>query len=239
MLKTNNSGLHIEITGWIAQLLDNSELLRMGHSQRSEDLNLGVGWLYYALGRIIRPSKVVIIGSYRGFVPLIFGKALHDNLEPGEVTFIDPSLADDFWKDAQAVQKYFQSFGLENIRHYCMTTQEFVKTEAYRNLGDVGLVFIDGHHSEEQAEFDYEAFVDLLTARGMVLFHDSMVVRPDKVYGAEKAYQMTVKYFVDRLKLNPELELFDVPFGSTGLTLLRKIDKPSSRDLFEWLDGPP
>ena len=69
----------------------------MGHSQSPEDRNLGLGWLYYALGRTLRPKVAVVIGSWRGFVPLVIGKALQDNQIPGELIFIDPSLADDFW----------------------------------------------------------------------------------------------------------------------------------------------
>ena len=53
----------------------------MGHNQRAEDLNLGLGWLYYGLARLIHPKSAVVIGSYRGFVPLLLGRALRDNVE--------------------------------------------------------------------------------------------------------------------------------------------------------------
>jgi len=224
---------------WIARLFEHSDLLRMGHSQRAEDLNLGLGWLYYALGRMIRPAKAVVIGSYRGFVPLVLGKALHDNLESGEVIFIDPAMVDDFWKDTETVREYFRRFGLENVRHFRMTTQEFVQTGTYRALGEVGLVFIDGHHSEEQVRIDYKAFETLLAPRGIVLFHDSMVVREDKIYGPERAYEMRVKYFIDTLKSDPGLQIFDLPFGVSGLTLLRKVDKTAPEPLREWIEGHP
>ena len=88
---------------WIATLFQQPDLLRMGHGQRSEDLNLGLGWLYYGLTRAIRPSTIVAIGSFRGFVPLVLGKASQDNVENGRVYFIDPSLVDDFWKDPARV----------------------------------------------------------------------------------------------------------------------------------------
>src|ERR1019366_9046655 len=96
---------------WLTKLLQNPELRRMGHGQRLDDLNLGLGWLYYALARALRPQTVVVIGSFRRFVPLVFARALADNLEKGSVTFIDPSFVDDFWKDPQTVQNYFTSFG--------------------------------------------------------------------------------------------------------------------------------
>ena len=42
------------LDAWIADLFRHPELLRMGHDQRSEDLNLGLGWLYYGLARVQR-----------------------------------------------------------------------------------------------------------------------------------------------------------------------------------------
>jgi len=224
---------------WVARLFESPDLLRMGHHQRAEDQNLGLGWLYYALGRILRPRLAVVVGSWRGFVPLTIAKALQDNLERGEVIFIDPSLADDFWRDAARVKDYFLSFGVSNVRHFPMTTQDFVKTSDYRALGKIGLIFIDSLHTEEQAQFDYEAFSDRLEPRGFVMLHDSMIVRPDKVYGADKAYGMSVKYFVDRLKKDPMLQLLDLPFGHTGLTLVRKLDEEATRDPYAWLDDGP
>ena len=53
---------------WITRLFEHPDLLRMGHHQRAEDQNLGMGWLYYAFGRMIRPRLAVVIGSWRGFV---------------------------------------------------------------------------------------------------------------------------------------------------------------------------
>ena len=102
---------------WIAKLFEDPDLVRMGHLQRVEDANLGLGWLYYALARIVRPKTAVVIGSYRGFVPMVIGRALSENVEKGEVVFIDPSLADDFWKDEQRVRDHFASYGIENIHH--------------------------------------------------------------------------------------------------------------------------
>ena len=59
---------------WLTKLFDYPGLARMGHLQRVKDSNLGLGWIYYALARVIRPKTVVVIGAYRGFVPLILEK---------------------------------------------------------------------------------------------------------------------------------------------------------------------
>jgi predicted O-methyltransferase YrrM len=207
---------------WVARLLASPGMTRMGHQQCIDDANLGLGWLYYSLARIIRPQKVVVIGSYRGFVPLILGKALADNLNAGKVIFIDPSLVDDFWKNPQAVLRHFAQFDIANIEHFLMTTQQFTQSATYQVLDRLGMVFIDGYHSEEQARFDYEAFDKRLDREGIILFHDSTGGEISRIYGAEHAYQSRVKCFVDQLKQDPGLQVFDLPFGR-GVSLVRKL----------------
>jgi hypothetical protein len=210
-----------ELYNWIGELFQNADLLRMGHCQRLDDLNLGMGWLYYGLARLIRPQSVVVIGSWRGFVPLVFGKALADNLEGGSVLFIDPSLVDDFWKDPRAVCEYFAHFGVTNIKHYLMTTQQFVETETYRSLSETAIVMIDGYHTSQQARYDYEAFQHLVPQYGVILLHDSLNLSTVNLYGADRAYQRSVKYFVDQLKADSRLQILDLPFAG-GLTMVHK-----------------
>ena len=147
-----------------------------------------------------------------------------DNAEGGIVTFIDPSLVDDTWTDPENVKKRFQNFGVENVVHHRATTQEFVETDEYRSLGELGIVFIDGNHTEEQARFDYEAFADRVPPDGMILLHGSVRMEESSIYGEDQTYRRTVKLFVDELKQNPTLQVFDVPFQD-GLTLVRRTDR--------------
>jgi predicted O-methyltransferase YrrM len=193
----------------------------MGHGQRLADLNLGLGWVYYGLARVVRPKVVVIIGSWRGFSPLVFGKGVSDNLEQGRVIFIDPSLVDPFWKGESGVKGYFAEFGITNIEHFLMTTQEFVASEAYQQLGEVDLLFVDGYHSKEQASFDYHAFSGMMSATGIALFHDSCSDIVATIYGEDKSYKHTVREFMTELKQDPSLQVFDLPFDQ-GVTLVRK-----------------
>jgi predicted O-methyltransferase YrrM len=103
-----------------------------------------------------------------------------------------------------------------------MTTQQFVQSEAYRSLGPLGMVFVDGYHSKEQARFDFNAFEALLSPDGVILLHDTIGCEISKIYGAERAYQRTVKLFVDELKLDKRFQVFDIPFDQ-GLALVRKL----------------
>lgn len=204
---------------WVESVLAHPALLAMGHGQRQEDRNLGLGWLYYALGRIVRPATIVCIGSWRGFVPIVLGQALRENGQGGRVVFIDPSLVDEFWVDPKRTREWFESFGLDNVVHHCVTTQEFVVSDAYRNLGPVGLLFIDGYHSAEQARFDHEAFVPRLAEEAVVLFHDSIRPHSSGIYGDDKRYEHTVHRYIDELKRRPHLQVMDFPFAS-GVTLV-------------------
>ena len=209
-----------ELTAWIRRLFDQRVMTQMGHAQRLEDLNLGLGWIYYGLARVARPQHVVVIGSYRGFAPLVFGRALADNAEGGRVTFIDPSLVDDFWRDPASVQAHFASHGLDNIDHHCLTTQQFARSAVRQEMGEIGILLVDGYHSEEQARFDHEVFAPLLGGGGYALFHDSVREREATIYGADNPYRHTVLRYMDALRRDPAWEVLTLPFGG-GLCLVR------------------
>jgi predicted O-methyltransferase YrrM len=213
---------------WVRALLEHPVLCAMGHAQRPDDQNLGLGWLYYALARLVRPARAVCIGSWRGFVPIVLGQALRDNAEGGRVTFIDPSLVDEFWIDPERTRDWFESFGLDNVEHHCVTTQEFVVADAYRRVGRVGLLFIDGFHSAEQARFDHEAFSSLLTDDAVVLFHDSIRHRSSGIYGEDKRYDHSVYRYIDELRHRAHLQVMDFPFGSGISLVCRTVRAPTT-----------
>lgn len=212
-----------ELTTWIQQLLDDPALRGMGHAQRLEDLNLGLGWVYYGLARVAQPQRIVVIGSYRGFAPLVFARALRDNGEDGRVTFIDPSLVDDFWSDPDRVQAHFLAYGVDNIDHYCMTTQQFAQGAALKELGDIDILLVDGYHTEEQACFDHQTFMRRLGSHGYALFHDAVRDRLTRIYGPDKTYRHTVHHYMDTLRRDPAWEVLTLPFGD-GLCLVRSVE---------------
>ena len=104
-----------------------------------------------------------------------------------------------------------------------MTTEQFVTSDAYQQMGQVDFVFVDGYHTEEHAKFDHEAFVPKLIKNGLVLFHDSVNQRVSKMYGEDKAYQYSVCRYIDQLKTRKDLQIVDFPLEN-GLTLVRHCD---------------
>jgi hypothetical protein len=116
---------------------------------------------------------------------------------------------------------------VSNVRHYPMTTQQFAQSDAYRSLGNPGMVFVDGYHTTEQVEIDYNTFRGKLAPNGVMLFHDSLRVRPSDIYGKDKVFMHGVKTFMDRLAEDRSLQLFDLPFAD-GVTLVRPIAAAAS-----------
>lgn len=207
---------------WINHFLSHSEFLEMGHGQSEEDKNLGLGWLYYSLVRILKPTTGVCIGSWRGFVPILIGKAMQENINKGGLIFIDPSLADEFWTTPVKVDAWFKSFGVENIRHILMTTQEFTKHPSYSDIKEIDFLFIDGYHTAEQAKFDFLTFESMLSDKAIILFHDSIRPMVSDIYGDSKEYTHTVYQYMEELKKRKDFQHLDFEEGS-GVTVFKKI----------------
>jgi hypothetical protein len=211
---------------WIRKLLDCEGIVGMGHGERVDDANLGLGWIYYALARALRPAVSVVIGSYRGFAPAVIGKGVLDNNENGRVLFIDPSYVDAFWKDPSRVATYFRVFGLANVEHFCLTTQQFVKSDTYLSLHDVGLVFIDGYHSYEQVKFDFDGFWHKLAPSGVMLLHDSRYVSFSTIYGPARRYERQVPIFLEELRKRKHIQTFDIPIDA-GISIISRRSRPA------------
>lgn len=200
----------------------------MGHGQSRPDSNLGLGWIYYGLARAYRVEHALVIGSLRGFVPSVIARALQDNEKPGRVSFVDPSLADDFWSDPDRVRDHFRALGTPNVTHYRYTTQDFVGTAEFAGLDSIGLLMVDGWHTAEQARLDYLAFLPKLSEEAVVLFHDSTSTIETGIYGKEKAYRHTVHRLIERLRKTPGLQVFTLPIDS-GVTLVS--GRPETLDI--------
>lgn len=180
-----------------------------------ETKNLGFGWMYYSIARLYKPETTVMIGSGRGFLPIIVSKGMKDNNINCKAHFIDPSLDDDFWKDSEKNKEWFKKFEIDDvIIHHLLTTQEFVKTDVYKNLKDIKLLCIDASHFYEFVKFDWIAFKDKLSDDAIILFHDTISRSKNPKWSGPR------KVLLEILKDN-NLQSFDFNFGA-GLTLVQK-----------------
>ena len=176
-----------DLTTWIdAPLRGHPELCRMGHNQRAEDLNLGLGWLYYGFARLIRPSQAVVIGSWRGFVPLVIAKACQDNLEPCAVHFIDPSLRRRLLEGPGSHGRPTSaSFGLGQCAAppaHDPGVRDHAGVRGSRPTSACCSSTATTRPSRRASTT--RRLPDRLAPRGLVLFHDSMILKPSGIYGA-------------------------------------------------------
>lgn len=206
---------------WVNQFLSHPEFLEMGHAQSKSDNNLGLGWIYYALARVNKPKNAICIGSWRGFVPMLIAKAIKDNQNDGQLIFIDPSLADDFWRTPSKVNAWFEKFELSNIHHHLKTTQQFIESQDYQQIASVDFLFIDGYHTAEQAKLDFEAFEKLLSDDAFVLFHDSIRPYESGIYGEDSKYTHTVYQYMAEFKKRNDFQFIEFEQGS-GVSVFKK-----------------
>lgn len=163
------------------------------------DANLGFGFMFYAMGRILRPKNTVVVGSKAGFSPICFGLAVRDNSgckidkvscwetttqlkDKGKIYFVDPSYSIEredenhwygvgFWDDKDQTEQHFKGFGINQIvSHFKMTSAEFRFSNECPK--DIDLLYIDGDHSYQGILDDFVEFYDFMAHDGVIMAHD-------------------------------------------------------------------
>lgn len=201
----------------------------LGHNEDPRTLNLGFGFLYYALGRALRPKHVVVIGSGHGFSVVCLALALRDN-GAGRLSFVDPSyslLRDGplrtvggaaKWSDPGEVREHFASFGVgEIVTHYRMTSAQFFADYPRGSRGSIDLGFIDGNHSYADVRHDFISMLQHAPRNSYVLLHDT------NIYVREFLGHAGVARWTKRLDRDRHrFQLVDFPLSS-GVALVRVV----------------
>lgn len=183
--------------------------------------------MHYALIRILKPSRVLCIGSRYGFVPVVCALACKDN-KRGVVDFVDagfdeknPNQPDHWggvgtWKNV-APDKYFRPFGLSKyITLHVTTTQQFARTSKRKRWG---YIYIDGDHSYKGARHDVDAFWKRVTMGGAMALHDIRVKRMGNlIFGVYKVWKT--------LKISNPGNTMELP-GEFGLGIVFKPKTPT------------
>ena len=199
----------------------------LGHYESPSELNLGFGFLYYALARMLRPKHVLVIGSGFGFSVVCLALGLKDN-SWGRISFVDPSysvLTDgplktvggtSQWDDPRRVEAHFAHFGVERlVTHFRMRSDEFFARYAESRLPEIDLAFIDGSHAYQDVKGDFLSTLRHSRPNTYLLLHDT------NIYIREIVRHAGVKRWLKAVKRRKDaFEIVDFPFSS-GLAVVR------------------
>lgn len=199
----------------------------LGHNQDQKNLNLGFGFIYYALVRAVRPKHIVVIGSGYGFSVICLALGIKDN-GTGSLTFVDPaySLLKDGpfktiggvakWENEAKVFEHFKQFGVEDIvRHYKLRSDEFFPRFYDYNLPPIDIAFIDGNHAFKDVWYDFLNTAKHAHKNSYIFLHDT------NIYIREILRHAGVKKWLRILKTKQDaFEAMDFPFDC-GVAIVR------------------
>ncbi len=192
------------------------------HNIDLSSANLGYAWIHYAFIRVIKPERVLCVGSKYGYIPAICALACKDNGK-GMVDFVDAGYDQNdkndinhwggvgLWK-TDAGREKFKSFGLEDyIEIHVQTTVKFKNKNQKRNWD---YIYLDGDHSYVGVKNDFDMFYKSLNDLGFLVFHDIYTKDlGDLKYG--------VNSFWTKMKKNKKYNMIEFG-GDCGLGLIQK-----------------
>lgn len=201
-----------------------------GHNEKTKELNLGFGFIYYGVVRSLRPKHIVVIGSGYGFSVVCLALGLKDNAR-GRLSFVDPaySLLKDgplstvggrgMWSDEATVKDHFRRFGVADVvSHYKLRSDEFFPTYQNLDLPPVDIAFIDGSHAYKDVKYDFLKVLEQSHKNTYIFLHDT------NIYIRELIKHAGVKKWLKFIKGQEEsFDVIDFPFSS-GVALVRVLD---------------
>ena len=201
-----------------------------GHNEKTRELNIGFGFMYYGIVRALRPDHVLVIGSGYGFSVVCLALGLKDNGR-GRLSFVDPAYSllkngpfmtvggRGVWTDESHVKAHFGHFGVENlVTHYKMRSDEFFPSFQDLKLPPINLAFIDGSHAYKDVKYDFIKVLEQSHKNTYIFLHDT------NIYLRELVKHVGVKKWLKFIKKEEEsFEVIDFPFSS-GVALVRVVD---------------
>jgi predicted O-methyltransferase YrrM len=211
--------------GVLAEVLKHAKPL--GHHEDRDTLNIGFGFMYYALVRTLRPKHIVVVGSGYGFSVVCLALGLKDN-GVGHLSFVDPSYSalregllhtvggTAQWDDPARVRAHFARFGVDGqVIHYKETSEAFFDGFERRGLPPIDLAFIDGNHAYDSVRHDFLGALKHGRRNSYMLLHDT------NIYMRELVRHAGVKRWLNRIAgERTAFEIVDFPFSS-GVALVR------------------
>ncbi len=185
--------------------------------------NLGYGWIHYSLIRILRPDRVLCIGSRYGYIPAICALACRDN-KKGHVDFVDANYNQykpeqknhwggvGYWTTPEGKQS-FERFRLnKHISVHIMTSGKYKTSVPQKTWG---YIHIDGDHSYRGIKKDFQLFWPSVRKNGYLVLHDIFTKDLGGLdYGVKKFWQ--------ELRHSKKYNCIEIP-GMLGIGIIQRI----------------
>lgn len=148
-----------------------------GHGTNVKSGNLGFGLIHYSFINILKPERILCIGSQKGFIPAICALACQEN-NRGHVDFVDAGKYSHekndwggigFWKDNNPKEHFAQLKIDKYISTYVIDSNKFAQKFKNRKYD---YIYIDADHSYKGVKSDFDNFWPRLTNGGIMSFHD-------------------------------------------------------------------
>jgi len=180
-----------------------------GDTSNNNSISPGLLGVYYFATRILKPEKIVAIGSLRGAAPASFALGCRDN-GFGRVYFIDCALIDDFWKGDKT--SHWKRLSIEAHIELIVDRSENYFPTLSRDF-TYQILYIDGDHTFKGVQRDFSLYFQKLN--GWAILHDS-----HSTGTGFNNVKLEVKDFVDTyLRSTPGWELIDLP-SDNGVTFV-------------------
>lgn len=213
---------HRQMVGFIEHFAKNDNW----HELNKDEGDLGYGWLHYSLIRLLKPSRVLCIGSKYGYIPAVCALACRDN-KKGKVDFVDAAYDEKkhqdnnrswagvgFWKTSQG-KKQFKKFGLDDfIDFHLESSQKFFENNSDKKWS---YVHLDGDHSYQGMKADFQKAWPRIHSGGYLALHDIYL---SGTHGRhELEYEVPLLW--QELSKNSDYKTMEFP-GNCGLGLIQK-----------------
>jgi hypothetical protein len=135
--------------------------------------------------KTVKPHTLVELGTERGISYMAFNQAVTRLGLPTESFAVDLWLYEEFGKRfGDIVYESVLKYNNENYSSFSkIIRSSFDDVAPQFNKGQIDLLHIDGTHTYKAVKNDYDTWINKMSERGVIIFHDINVIDEAKTFG--------------------------------------------------------